>query len=160
GRLLSGDLHSRSPWCPRGFQSSPLEPNPTAAREEPTALVEHGCAHAPCRRLNSSDRHHPTRSGDQAGSVTIRRIGVGLKPLHGLRVCGQFETTASTSISARRSTWSPGFESPSTIPIVPSGATGTFMKKLRLATTSRRPRPKGASARRKLARQLGVSLTP
>ena len=42
--------------------------------------------------------------GRLLGSVTISRIGVGLKPLHGLRVCGQFEITASTSISARSST--------------------------------------------------------
>ena len=37
-------------------------------------------------------------------SLTTTRIGVGLNPLQGLRVCGQFETTASTRDSARSST--------------------------------------------------------
>jgi hypothetical protein len=36
--------------------------------------------------------------------LTITRIGVGLNPLHGLCVCGQFDTTASTRDSARSST--------------------------------------------------------
>src|SRR4029453_13418765 len=84
------------------------------------------------------------------GSVTTTRTGVGLNPLHGLRICGQFETTASTRVSARRSTKSPGFDLPSTIPMVPSASTGTFMKKLILATMSFSPNPCRASARRKL----------
>ena len=42
---------------------------------------------------------HPT-----PGAVMIMRTGVGLKPLQGLFTCGQFETTTTRSISARRST--------------------------------------------------------
>ena len=38
------------------------------------------------------------------GSVTTTSIGVGSKPLQGLLICGQFEITTSTSISARTST--------------------------------------------------------
>src|SRR2546428_14095347 len=34
-----------------------------------------------------------------AHGLTITRIGVGLNPLQGFRVCGQFEMTASVSIS-------------------------------------------------------------
>src|SRR2546428_6603325 len=33
------------------------------------------------------------------GGRTMTRIGVGLNPLQGFRVCGQFEMTASVSIS-------------------------------------------------------------
>ena len=39
---------------------------------------------------------------DPAYSLTTTRMGVGLNPLHGFRVCGQFEITASTSMSARK----------------------------------------------------------
>src|SRR3989449_9746650 len=94
------------------------------------------------------------------GGRTMTRIGVGLNPLQGFRVCGQFEMTASVSISARRSTWSPGRDTPSTIAIAPSGWTGTFMNQLMLVTMSFLPSPKGARARRKLLRQLCVSWTP
>src|SRR5216684_4061147 len=86
-----------------------------------------------------------------AGLVITTRIGVGLNPLHGLCTCGQFETTARTRVSARSSTESPGFALPSTMPMVPSANTGTFMKKLMLATMSFSPMPCRASARRKLA---------
>ncbi len=41
-------------------------------------------------------------------SVTITRIGVGLKPLQGLLICGQLLMTTSVSISASRSTYFPG----------------------------------------------------
>src|SRR4026209_267232 len=74
-----------------------------------------------------------------AESVTMTRIGVGLNALQGLCTCGQYETTARTRDSARRSTKSPGFDLPSTMPMVPSASTGTFMKKLMLATTSFSP---------------------
>ena len=36
--------------------------------------------------------------------LVITRIGVGLNPLQGLRVCGQFDSTARASTSARSST--------------------------------------------------------
>lgn len=45
------------------------------------------------------------RAGCQVtDSQTSTRMGVGLKPLHGLLIWGQLESTHSTSISARRST--------------------------------------------------------
>ena len=62
--------------------------------------------------------------------MTTMRTGVGSKPLHGLLICGQLEISTSTSISARRSTRSPGAEMPSTMPSVPSASTGTFMNQL------------------------------
>jgi hypothetical protein len=48
--------------------------------------------------------HAGFRSFRRGHSRTMTRMGVGLKPLQGLRVCGQLEITASTSISARSST--------------------------------------------------------
>ncbi len=38
------------------------------------------------------------------GSTTIIRSGVGLKSLHGLFICGQLDTSTSTSVSARTAT--------------------------------------------------------
>ena len=72
--------------------------------------------------------------------------GVGLKSFTGLFICGQFETTASTSISARRSTKSPGFEMLGPMSMDPSFPTGTYMKKLTLVTMSFLPRPMNAMA--------------
>jgi len=46
------------------------------------------------------------------------------------------------------------------IALVPSAATGTFMKTLGLATMSFFRRPNRARARRKLSRHLGVLSTP
>ena len=77
----------------------------------------------------------------QDGRVTIIRTGVGSKPLHGLLICGQLDTSTRTSVSARSATRSPGADSPSTMPRVPSASTGTFMKKLRFGARSRFPRP-------------------
>jgi len=59
--------------------------------------------------------------------VISTRIGVGLKPLHGLLTCGQFEITASASISARSATWQPGGEIADAIAAPPSSVTGTRM---------------------------------
>ncbi len=81
------------------------------------------------------------------------RIGVGSKPLQGLLICGQFEMTQSTSISASNSTWSPGAEMPSSIVIAPLGLIGTFMKKLMLGTMSRLVMPWRDSSRMKFSRQ-------
>ena len=63
--------------------------------------------------------------------------GVGLYALQGLFNCGQLLMSASTSISARISTYLPGSEMPSSKVSLPSGVTGTFMKKLILAVMSR-----------------------
>src|SRR5207302_7963681 len=86
------------------------------------------------------DEHLPEQSR-HVGAVTVTRMGVGLKPLQGLLICGQLEIATSTSISARRSRYFPGAEIPSTIPSVPSASTGTFMNQLMLETRSRLPRP-------------------
>ncbi len=83
----------------------------------------------------------------------VTRIGVGSKPLQGLLICGQFEITQSTSISARSSTWSPGFEMPSSMVMAPFGLIGTFMKKLMFGTMSRFPMPCRDSSSRKFSRQ-------
>jgi hypothetical protein len=69
------------------------------------------------------------------------RTGVGSKPLHGLLICGQFDTSTRVSISACSVTLLPGAEMPSTMPRVPSASTGTFMNQLMLETMSRLPRP-------------------
>ena len=85
------------------------------------------------------------------GAVITMRTGVGSKPLQGLLICGQLETTTTTSISARRSRYRPGAEMPSTIPSVPSGSTGTFMYQLTLGTRSRLPSPHLAPSARKFS---------
>src|SRR5690349_21517139 len=69
-------------------------------------------------------KHHQS-----VGSQISTRIGVGLYALQGLFNCGQLLITASTSISARSSTYLPGPETPSSNVSPPSGVTGTFMKK-------------------------------
>src|SRR6201987_2621556 len=86
-------------------------------------------------------------------AVTIMRSGVGLKSLHGLFICGQFETRTRMSISARNATRLPGAEMPSTMPSVPSASIGTFMNQLRLDTRSRGPMPYLLASARKFSRQ-------
>ena len=66
------------------------------------------------------------RHGAHALSTTIR-TGVGSNPLHGLLICGQFDTSTRVSTSARSLIFFPGAERPSTIPSVPSSSTGTFI---------------------------------
>ena len=73
--------------------------------------------------------------------MTTTPIGVGSNPLQGLLICGQLLTSTSTSRAARHATRSPGAEIPSTMPIVPSASTGTFMYQLMLLTRSRLPSP-------------------
>src|SRR4249919_49613 len=58
------------------------------------------------------------------GSQTSTRIGVGLKPLHGLLTCGQLEITKITSMSAVMSTESPPAEMPSATVKFPDGSIG------------------------------------
>ena len=70
-------------------------------------------------------------------SQTIISTGVGLYALHGLLSCGQFETSTSTSVSARISTYLPASLMPSSKLKPPSGVSGTFMKKLMLLARSR-----------------------
>src|SRR5215472_18845397 len=80
--------------------------------------------------------------------------GVGLYALHGLFNWGQLLISARTSISARISTYLPGSEMPSSNVSLPSGVTGTFMKKLMLLAMSRLSMPWSHSSRplRKLLR--------
>src|SRR5260370_31251876 len=97
-------------------------------------------------------RHH--RQGHAVGgSQTSTRTGVGLKPLQGLLTCGQLEITKITSMSAVTSTWVPPAEMPSPTRTFPEGSSGTFMKKLRLATMSRLARPYLESSRMRFSRQ-------
>ena len=84
--------------------------------------------------------------------ITIR-TGVGSNPLHGLLICGQFDTSTSVSVSARTVSDLPGADRPSTMPRVPSASTGTFMKKLMLDTMSRLPMPHLAASARKFSAQ-------
>ena len=91
------------------------------------------------------------RSG--AARVTIMRTGVGSKPLQGLLICGQFDTTTSTSISARSSTYLPGAEMPSTMPSVPSGSTGHVHEPVDVATHVALAQP---VARRRPARKFST----
>jgi putative ABC transport system substrate-binding protein len=77
---------------------------PVAHRRRPGSVKTRGTERSSCSRRRRSCQRQATSSGGAAHSRTITRIGVGLNPLHGFRVCGQFEITASTSISARRST--------------------------------------------------------
>jgi len=76
-------------------------------------------------------------------------------------VCGQIRDHCQDARSARSSTKSPGFDRPSTDAIVPSASTGTFMKKLILATMSFSPRPcrraPGGSSRSSSARRHPVA---
>lgn len=81
------------------------------------------------------------------------RTGVGSKPLQGLLICGQFDTSTRTSVSARSRTSRPGAEIPSTMPSVPSSSTGTFMYQLTLPTRSRLPSPHLAPSLRKFSTQ-------
>src|SRR5215472_6438791 len=69
--------------------------------------------------------------------------GVGLYALQGLFNWGQLLMAHRTSVSARSSTYFPGSEMPSSNVSLPSGVTGTFMKKLMLLVMSRfsMPRP-------------------
>src|SRR6516165_3430205 len=91
--------------------------------------------------------------GRQLAFQMMTRTGVGLKPLQGLLICGQLESTHKTSISAAyKSTWSPALETPSTTVKSPAGSIGTLMKKLTLATMSRFDRPCLASSSRKFSR--------
>src|SRR6185437_14075718 len=91
------------------------------------------------------------------GRRPVSRIGVGLKPLHGLLICGQLEINSSTSRSTRSSTYLPGAETPSSKVRPPSGVSGTFMKKLMLWVRSRfsSPRPHSRVLRRNVVRQEG-----
>src|SRR5882762_10357987 len=88
-----------------------------------------------------------------AGSKISTRIGVGLKPLQGLLICGQLEMTKITSMSAVISTWFPGVEMPSTTVKFPAASIGTFMKKFRFDTISRLVSPCFDSSRMKFSRQ-------
>jgi hypothetical protein len=69
--------------------------------------------------------------------MIMTSMGVGSNPLHGLLIWGQFEITQSTSISAFMSTKFPSPPTPSTMARPPLSSRDTFIKKLRLATTSR-----------------------
>src|SRR5215813_3274996 len=78
--------------------------------------------------------------GDQnshAAAQISTCTGVGLYALHGLFNCGQLLISASTSVSARISTYLPGSEMPSSNVSLPSVVTGTFIKKLMLLVMSR-----------------------
>ncbi|MNG34785.1 hypothetical protein D3C84_1213570 [compost metagenome] len=69
--------------------------------------------------------------------------------MQGLFSCGQLEISTITSISARRSTYLPGAEIPSSKVSPPSAVTGTFMKKLMFGPMSPLPRrPSCTQARR------------
>src|SRR5258708_19103354 len=92
--------------------------------------------------------------------VICTRMGVGLKLLQGLLTCGQFEMTASASMSARSATWQPGGEMPGAMAAPPSPPTGTRMNQLMFGTMSRRPSPWRASAVREFSRQPGQLATP
>src|SRR5262249_40254782 len=90
--------------------------------------------------LLAGGRPGRAHTASRGGSQMVTRTGVGLSPAQGLLTWGQFEIRASASISARRSTKSPALERPSINTVSasrPSGPTGTFEKKLRLATMSR-----------------------
>jgi hypothetical protein len=52
----------------------------------------------------SGQRDVSKRRAYRRWSQMSTRMGVGLKPLHGLLICGQLERTQSTSISASKST--------------------------------------------------------
>src|SRR3546814_580037 len=116
--------------------------------------------HAAQRADDPGRDRAPVRDQDrvEAHAVTIIRTGVGLNALQGLLICGQFETTTITSISACRSTVEPGAEMPSTMPSAPSSSTGTFMKKLMFGTMSRLPRPSDRLASRKFSTQACCDL--
>src|SRR5215472_8312894 len=100
------------------------------------------------RNENFAEHHY---SAAQINTST----GVGLYALHGLFNWGQLLISASTSVSARISTYLPGSEIPSSNVSLPSGVTGTFIKKLMLLVMSRlsHPCPFSMRAFRKLLRQ-------
>src|SRR5215510_7144551 len=112
------------------------------------------------RADNAASNHAAIRDQDSLkhqpclGSQMSTRIGVGLYALQGLFNCGQLLMRASTSISARSSTYLPGPETPSRNVRPPCGVTGTFMKKLMFGARSRfsRPRPQTSAAFTKLCR--------
>src|SRR5580658_3502625 len=86
--------------------------------------------------------------------------GVGLYAVQGLFNWGQLLISASTSVSARISTYLPGSEMPSSHVRLPSGVTGAFMKKLMLLVISRLDMPWSDSIKafRKLLRQACMCL--
>ena len=104
-----------------------------------------------------------TRTDGTSASQITTRMGVGSRPAHGLLTWGQFE------ISDERVHLGPQVDEVARLrePIdehrvreLPSGPTGTFEKKLRFATMSRRPIPCRPSRRRKVSRQPGTFVTP
>src|SRR5437773_7401420 len=109
--------------------------------------------HAACNGASIRDENFAEHYGSAAQIITS--TGVGLYALHGLFNCGQLLISASTSVSARISTYLPGSEMPSSNVNLPSGVTGTFMKKLMLLAMSRLsiPRSHSITALRKLLRQ-------
>src|SRR6266576_2745470 len=91
--------------------------------------------HAACNGASIRDENFAEHYGSAAQIITS--TGVGLYALHGLFNCGQLLISASTSISARISTYLPGSEMPSSNVSLPSPVTGTFIKKLMLLAMSR-----------------------
>ncbi len=101
-----------------------------------------------------------TRSSRRGLPDHTTRHGRGSNPLHVVDLRA-VEMSTRVSISARSVTDFPGADRPSTIPRVPSGSTGTFMKKLTLPTMSALPRPCRAPSARKFSTQrAGVGVVP
>lgn len=96
------------------------------ARRWHTHLPVSGTPRPILHRCQHAGRRHPHGAAAHRLSTTIR-TGVGSKPLHGLLICGQFDTSTKVSTSARSLILFPGAERPSTMPRVPSSSTGTFM---------------------------------
>lgn len=66
-------------------------------------LFRRGYQRTTLRKRLSLPQPRPGQPSALPAQTSIR-IGVGLKPLQGLFTCGQFDTSTSTSISARTST--------------------------------------------------------
>src|SRR5262249_47804777 len=84
----------RDAACPPLRHALPLEPVSGGPQALPVRSEDALSTTGSCRGTCGTPPH----------SLTTTRIGVGWKLLQGLRVCGQFEITASTFISARRPT--------------------------------------------------------
>ena len=74
-------------------------------RPEPADANANGCRRRGRARRAAIGQHDVSkRRAYRRWSQMSTRMGVGLKPLHGLLICGQLERTQSTSISASKST--------------------------------------------------------
>src|SRR5690606_4324979 len=98
------------------------------------------------QRLRRCNGHRCSGVHVELGWKTIARKGVGLKPLHGLRSCGQAEMATSRSISARGWMTSPACDVGSSISSRPSGWCTTFMKGAKAPGSERLVRLHGRSA--------------